>query len=210
MTGRNGHPPWYIYGVTEPGVELAGGAVSMLKPSKEDLLAARGKTVPDVVRPDLTVLFVGINPGLYTAAVGHHFARPGNRFWPILFRSGFTPRLLSPDEEDYLLELGVGITNLVARATAGAAELTPEELRQGAGILREKASVLHPGWLAFVGIDAYRKAFDRPKAQVGRQPERLVDSRLWVLPNTSGLNANYRPAEMVELFGELRRVAFGE
>lgn len=176
----------------------------MRKPTKEEVAAAAGKTLPDVIAPGLAVLFCGINPGLYTAAVGCHFGRPGNRFWPTIHRAGFTPRLFSPDEQRELLPLGYGITNLVARATAAAAELTPEELADGARILERKVRRYRPRVLAVVGIGAYRTAFARPGAKLGLQPERIGETAIWVLPNPSGLNANYRPAELVELFRELR------
>ena len=158
----------------------------------------------DVIAPNLDVLFCGINPGLYTAAVGHHFGRPGNRFWPALHRAGFTPRQLSPFEEQELLEYGCGITNIVARATNAAAELTPEELVAGGAVLSRKVKRFAPRVLALVGIGAYRTAFARPKAKLGLQDETIGATRIWVLPNPSGLNANYRPAELVELFHELK------
>ena len=173
-------------------------------PTKQELLAAAGKTLPDVIADGLHVLFCGINPGLYTAAVGHHFARPGNRFWPALYRAGFTDRLLSPFEEDQLLDLGYGITNLVARATASAAELANEEYVQGARILERKVSRYKPDYVAFIGLGAYRAAFGRPNAVVGAQSERLGNARIWTLPSTSGLNANYRPDDLARLFAELR------
>lgn len=174
------------------------------RPTKAEIEAARDRTVPDVIAPDLTVLFCGINPGLYTAAIGHHFGRPGNRFWPALFASGFTPRLLSPYEERELLGWGYGITNLVARATATAAEVTDEELRRGAAALRRKVRRTRPRVVAVVGIGAYRKAFARPRAALGAQDETIDATRLWVLPNPSGLNAHYQPAALARLFRELR------
>jgi len=174
------------------------------KPTKQELLAAHGKTVPDIIASGLRVLFCGINPGLYTAAVGHHFARPGNRFWPALYKAGFTDRLLSPFEEHELLGLGYGITNLVARATASAAELSNEEYVRGARILEKKVLRYKPRWVAFIGLGAYRAAFGRQNAVVGRQSEQLHGARVWTLPSTSGLNANYRPADLARLFGELR------
>lgn len=177
------------------------------KPTKADLLAAAGKTLPDVIAPGLDVLFCGINPGLYTAAVGHHFARPGNRFWPTLHRAGFTPRLLSPFEEQELLPLGLGITNLVARATAAADELTAEELVEGGKILRRKVKKFAPRYLAIVGVQAYRTAFGVAKANVGLQEETIGTTQIWVLPNPSGLNAHYRPADLVRLYAELRTAA---
>ncbi|RPI26628.1 MAG: G/U mismatch-specific DNA glycosylase [Acidobacteria bacterium] len=174
------------------------------RPTKEELQAAIGKTVPDIIAPGLTVLFCGINPGLYTAAVGHHFARPGNRFWPALFAAGFTDRLLSPFEEKELLKHGCGITNLVSRATVAAAELDRAELQAGRRMLEEKISRFRPLSVAIVGLDAFRKAFDQPKAQLGRQEESLQGSLVWLLPNTSGLNAHHRPSDFARLFRELR------
>ena len=176
----------------------------MNKPAKADLLRAAGKTLPDVIAPNLDVLFCGINPGLYTAAVQQHFGRPGNRFWPTLFASGFTPRLLSPYDEQELLPLRLGITNLVARATATAAELSPQELAEGAHILERKVRRYKPRLLAIVGIGAYRTAFTRPRAVLGLQPESIAATAIWVLPNPSGLNANYQAAELAGLFRELR------
>lgn len=177
------------------------------KPTRDEIAAAAGTTLPDVIAPHLDVLFCGINPGLYTAAAGHHFARPGNRFWPTLFRAGFTPRLFAPHEDGQLLTLGLGITNVVARATAAAAELTEAELIEGGRILRAKVKKYAPRFLAIVGAGAYRTAFDRPKAKLGQQPERIGETGVWVLPNPSGLNANYRPAELVSLYLELRLAA---
>ncbi|MEP7338102.1 MAG: G/U mismatch-specific DNA glycosylase [Acidobacteriota bacterium] len=174
------------------------------KPTKQELLAAVGKTLPDLIADNLRVLFCGINPGLYTAAVGHHFARPGNRFWPALYKAGFTDRLLSPFEEHELPELGYGITNLVARATVSAAELATEEYVAGARILEQKVLRYRPRCVAFVGLGAYRAAFNRPGAQTGPQPERVGKAMIWTLPSTSGLNANYRPDDLARLFAELR------
>ncbi len=175
------------------------------RPSPADLAAAITRTVPDVVADDLRVLFCGINPGLYSGATGHHFARPGNRFWPTIHRAGFTPRQLRPEEGHELLRLGIGITNIVPRTTATAAELTPDELRAGARRLEALAGRHRPAVVAVLGVTAYRTAFDRPKAQVGRQPERLGESELWVLPNPSGLNAHYQLPALAEVFAELRR-----
>lgn len=174
------------------------------KPTKEEVQAAANKRVPDVIARDLRVLFCGINPGLYTAAVGHHFARPGNRFWPALHLSGFTERRVSPFEEGELLARGLGITNVVARATATAAELAPEEFERGDRLLRAKLKKYRPRFLAVLGVGAYRAAFARPKAGVGRQEERLEAVTVWVLPNPSGLNANYRTEDLARLFRELR------
>jgi TDG/mug DNA glycosylase family protein len=174
------------------------------KPTREEVAAAAGRTVPDVIAPGLRVLFCGINPGLYTAAVGHHFARPGNRFWPALHRAGFTPRLFAPSEEHELLSLGYGITNVVARATVAADELAPEEFVRGGRLLRAKVRRYAPRFLAVLGVGAYRAAFGRPKARTGRQEEKLEAATVWVLPNPSGLNANYRPDDLARLFRELR------
>lgn len=174
-----------------------------------DLAAARTKTIPDVIGPDLGVLFCGINPGLYSAATGHHFARPGNRFWPALHRSGFTPRQLRPDEQDQLLGFGLGVTNVVARASARADELTPDELRAGAVRLTKLAAKFRPRYFAVVGISAYRTAFNRPHATIGEQPEPIASSRLWVLPNPSGLNAHYQLPALVAEFRALKEKAVG-
>ena len=175
------------------------------RPTPEEIAAAAGRTVSDVIAPGLDVLFCGINPGLLSAATGHHFARPGNRFWPALHLSGFTPRRLLPAEQDELVEFGLGITNVVARATAGAAELKREEYRVGGELLRAKVESLRPRWLAVLGIGAYRVAFDAPKAELGRQAE-LLDggTGVWVLPNPSGLNARFSLGDLAERFGELR------
>jgi TDG/mug DNA glycosylase family protein len=179
-------------------------------PTKEELLAAAGKTLPDVIAHGLRVLFCGINPGLYTAAVGHHFARPGNRFWPALYRGGFTDRLLSPFEEEQLLDLGYGITNLVARATASAAELANEEYVHGTRILEEKVLSYRPDYVAFIGIGAFRVAFGLPNASIGRQPISLAGASVWTLPSTSGLNANHRPEDLARLFAELYQAISGD
>lgn len=180
------------------------GVVVPPRPSKADLAAAVHKTVPDLVAPGLTVLFCGINPGLYTAALGHHFARPGNRFWPALHGAGFTPRLFKPWEERELLPLGYGITNMVARTTAAASELSPEEYVEGGQRLTQLVQQYQPRVVAFMGIGAYRTAFARPKAQLGLQPERLADAALWALPSPSGLNANHSLADLITLLRELR------
>lgn len=170
----------------------------------EQLAAARNGRVPDVIAPRLRVLFVGINPGLYTAAIRHHFGRPGNRFWPALHAGGFTPRLLSPFEESLLLDHGLGITNLVNRATAKADELTPAELVRGAKRLAEKVERYQPRFMAVLGLTAYRIAFNEPRAVLGRQDERLAGATVWLLPNPSGLNAHHQPAQLARLFAELR------
>lgn len=177
------------------------------KPTKAQLLAAHKKRVPDLVAKDLVVLFAGINPGLYTAAIGRHFGRPGNRFWPALHDGGFTPRLFSPFESDLLLDLHYGITNVVARPTARADELTNDELRVGGRRLAAKVRRWQPTVVAFVGIGPYRVISGVKDAGVGLQEELFGGSYAWVLPNPSGLNAHYQPAALAELFGELRRWA---
>ena len=179
------------------------------KPTKQQLVEAAGKTLPDVISPGLNVLFCGINPGLYTAAVGHHFARPGNRFWPALYKSGFTDRLLSPFEEQELLTLRLGVTNVVAHATATAAELTKEDIIRGGRELAAKVRRYRPMVLAILGVGAYRHAFAQPKATIGEQAERIGDTRIWVLPNPSGLNANYQLPDLIRLFRRLRRSTEG-
>lgn len=174
------------------------------KPTREQILAAECKTVRDVIAPELSVLFSGINPGLYTAAVGHHFARPGNRFWKALLDAEFTERLLSPFEERELLKSGYGITNVVPRATATADLLTKAEIIQGGKRLRIKVRRYRPQILAILGLGAYRLAFNQPKAIVGRQECRIGDTMVWVLPNPSGLNANYQQKDLGRLFRELK------
>lgn len=180
----------------------------LIKPSQADLHQAAGKTIPDVIGPNLRVLFCGINPGLYSGFTGHHFARPGNRFWPTLFAAGFTDRLLAPTEQARLLEYGCGITNLVARATAQADELTEAELIAGAKGLERKVKRFRPQVVAILGVSAYRQAFRLPQAQLGVQPTVFGPSRIWVLPNPSGLNAHYPPARLKELFQELRHAVW--
>ena len=174
------------------------------KPTKAELAAAVDLIVPDLVAPGLRVLFCGINPGLYTAAIGHHFGRPGNRFWPALHGAGFTPRQFAPFEERELLSLGLGITNMVERTTATAAELSPAEYVAGGQRLYRLVEAQRPRVVAFLGIGAYRTAFGRPKAALGVQEERLAESALWVLPSPSGLNANHQLADLVVLLRALR------
>ncbi|GAA2643236.1 G/U mismatch-specific DNA glycosylase [Streptomyces lunalinharesii] len=176
----------------------------------EELAAARDRVVPDVVASGLRVLFCGINPGLMTAATGHHFARPGNRFWPVLHAAGFTPRQLRPDEQGELLDHGLGITNVVARPTARADELSAEEYREGGRLLAERVARLRPQWLAVAGVTAYRVAFDDKHAVIGPQERTLGTTRIWALPNPSGLNAHWTPATMAEEYGRLRTAAFTE
>jgi TDG/mug DNA glycosylase family protein len=174
------------------------------KPTRADLLAAQDKTVRDVIAPGLRVLFCGINPGLYSGATGHHFARPGNRFWPTLHQAGFTPRLLHPSEERQLLRYGYGITNLVPRATATADELSPDELVASRRRLLSKVKRYQPQVVAVLGISAYRTAFAQKTVVLGKQPEGLANAIVWVLPNPSGLNAHYQLAILVEHFQGLR------
>jgi double-stranded uracil-DNA glycosylase len=173
------------------------------KPTRADLIAAQNKTIRDVIAPDLRVLFCGINPGLYSGATGHHFARPGNRFWPTLHQAGFTPRLLHPSEERELLAYGYGITNLVPRATATADELSPEELVAGQRRLKAKVKRYQPRVVAVLGISAYRTAFGQKSVALGRQSETLGNTVVWVLPNPSGLNAHYQLADLAEHFRQL-------
>ena len=174
------------------------------RPTREELLAAAGKTIPDVIAPGLKVLFCGINPGLYSGATGHHFARPGNRFWPALHGAGFTPRLLDPSEERLLLEYGCGITNLVARTTVSADMLAPRELVAGRKRLESRARRYRPRAVAVLGIGAYRAAFAQPAAAIGRQTGDLAGAMVWVLPNPSGLNANHQLPDFIAAFRALR------
>ncbi len=174
------------------------------RPTREELLAANERSIPDLVAHDLRILFCGINPGLYSGATGRHFARPGNRFWPTLHRAGLTDRLLTPWDDAAMLAAGYGITNLVNRTTATAAELGRDELRAGARRLLATAERYRPATVAVLGVTAYRTAFDRPTATIGPQPEPLGPSRLWVLPNPSGLNAHYQLPDLAALFARLR------
>ncbi len=164
----------------------------------------RDKPLPDVIAPGLDVLFCGINPSLMSAERGHHFARPGNRFWPAIHLAGFTPRLFTPDEDRELLRHGLGITNVVARPTRAAAELTPAELRDGATALADLVAEYRPRVLAILGITAWRVGFDRPKAVMGLQPERIGGATTWVVPNPSGLNAHYQVPDLARVYGRLR------
>ena len=174
------------------------------KPTKAELAAAVSLTVPDIIASGLRVLFCGINPGLYTAAIGHHFGRPGNRFWPALHGAGFTPRLFAPWDERELIALGIGITNMVERTTATAVELSADEYVAGGQRLADMVMHNQPRVVAFLGIGAYRSAFGRPKAILGLQAARIGGSALWLLPSPSGLNANHQLADLVELVRELR------
>jgi TDG/mug DNA glycosylase family protein len=174
-------------------------------PTAEELLTAAGRTIPDVIAPGLRVLFCGINPGLWSAWSGHHFARPGNRFWPALHRSGFTPHQFRPAEQQELLALGLGITNVVDRGSARAAELTRAELRDGGVALTRKVTRYAPRWLAVLGVTAYRDAFDEPKSSIGLQERTIGTTRVWVLPNPSGLNAHFTPDALAAEFAKLRQ-----
>jgi TDG/mug DNA glycosylase family protein len=176
-------------------------------PTPHELLEANGRTIPDVIRPGLNVLFCGINPGLWSAWSGHHFARPGNRFWPGLHRGGFTPRQISPEDQAELLEYGLGITNVVARGSARADELTRAELVAGGAALAEKVAAFAPRWLAVLGVTAYRAAFAAPKAVIGRQESVIGAAKVWVLPNPSGLNAHYTLPALAAQFAALREAA---
>lgn len=179
----------------------------MFKPTDKDLAAATAKRLPDLLRSGLDVVFCGINPGLYSAAIGHHFGRPGNRFWPTLYTSGFTPRLFTGFDDHELLELGFGATNLAARTTASAAELDKAELHRGARSLRRKILEHHPRFLAVLGITAFRLAFALPKATLGLQTQCIGETRIWVLPNPSGLNTHHPLPTLSRLFTEFREFA---
>ena len=165
---------------------------------------AAAKPLPDVLAEDLDILFCGINPSLMSAARGHHFARPGNRFWPALHLAGLTPRRLAPDEDRELLHYGIGLTNIVARPTRAAAELSVAELREGASALGELVSRYRPRVVAVLGITAWRTAFERPRATLGPQPERVGDAETWVAPNPSGLNAHHQLPDLARCYAELR------
>jgi double-stranded uracil-DNA glycosylase len=174
-------------------------------PTHQQLLAARARLVPDILAPDLQVLFCGINPGLYSAATGHHFARPGNRFWPALHASGFTPRLFTPGEDSQLPSLGLGITNVVHRASASADELTGDEFVRGGEQIAKTVLQYRPEWLAVLGIGAYKQAFGVRQANIGPQDKTIGATKIWLLPNPSGLNAHYSSAQFAEAFAALRR-----
>ncbi len=178
------------------------------KPTHEELEQAVLLTVPDIIAPHLTVLFCGINPGLYTAATGYHFARPGNRFWKALFLAGFTPTLFHPSEQERLVSLGYGITNFVPRTSRTAAELSQGEIQQGAQQLVQKVEKYHPKILAILGVDVYRKGFNRPKARVGLQIETIGMTRIWVLPNPSGLNAHYTAESIAQLLKKMKKEVY--
>ena len=183
--------------------------VTPWRPSRDEIAAAAGRTITDVLAPDLDVVFCGINPSLYSGAVGDHFARPGNRFWPALHGAGFTDRLLSPFEDGTLPRYGLGVTNLVARATASAAEVSKKELREGGRRLGRKVRRHRLRVVAVLGVSAYRDAWERPLAAIGPQEEMLGGSVLWVLPNPSGLNAHYQLPDLIRVFAELREYVRG-
>lgn len=195
-----GLPPAGEVAVT-PGSSLP---VSTRAPSREQLLAAYGRTVPDLVAPGLRVVLCGINPSLWSGVVGYHFARPANRLWPTLHLSGFTSRRLHPSETSELLAAGLGVTNLVPRATARADELSKDELRSGVSRVSAVASTWSPQFVAFLGLSSYRIAFGRPRASVGPQADTLGGARVWLLPNPSGLNASYQLPDLVAAYSELR------
>lgn len=179
------------------------------RPSTAELQAAYGTVIPDLGGPGIQVLLVGINPSLYSGWSGRHFARPGNRLWRTLHESGFTDRRLHPSETEAIRAGGLGITNLVARATARADELTDEEIRAGVEPLERLVDNWRPAFVAFLGISTYRTAFGRKKAVVGEQPETFAGARVWVLPNPSGLNAHYQQPDLNAAYGDLRVAAFG-
>lgn len=179
---------------------------SLPKPTKEQLLAAEGEIVPDIIGPNLRVLFCGINPSVYSAVVGHHFARPGNRFWPALHASEFTPRLLHPAEDTKLLEYGLGLTNVFELATVGEKDVSKEQFIAGGQRLTERVLKYRPRVLAILGIGAYRTGFGQSKAVMGKQPETIGETNIWVLPNPSGLNAHYQLPDLARVYGELRKV----
>ena len=162
------------------------------------------KPLPDVIAPGLEILFCGINPSLMSAARGHHFARPGNRFWPTLHRAGLTPRILTPEEDRELLRYGLGVTNLVDRPTRTAAELAPEEMREGAAALIGLVARYRPRAVAVLGVTAWRLASGRTRDSIGRQDADLAGAQVWVLPNPSGLNAHYQLPDLARLYAELR------
>jgi len=204
--------------LTEPGLQAdSSGSASGCeadamsatgRPTRAELAVARGKRIPHVLAEDLALVFVGINPGLWSGATGHHFAKPGNRFWPTLHRSGFTDRQLMPHEDVLLPRYGLGVTNMVGRTTARADELAPDEIRTGGRSLARRLRPFRPRAVAIVGLGAFRIAFDRPGAQVGRSDVVVAGAPVWVLPNPSGLNAHYQLDGLAACFAELR-VALG-
>jgi TDG/mug DNA glycosylase family protein len=183
--------------------------IGFWKPSKDQISLAANKQIPDVIAPGIKLLFCGINPGLYTAAIEKHFGRPGNRFWPALFAGGFTPRLYSPFEQHLLLLENIGITNLVKRATARADEVGDNELQEGAELLSQKIARYKPEAVAILGITTYRTAFKKPRAKLGLQEDKISGAKIWVLPNPSGLNAHFQIKELGLLFAQLKTGVFG-
>lgn len=179
----------------------------MTRPTREQLQAAYGSTVPDLVAPGLQVLLCGINPSLESGYRGWHFATPGNRLWPTLHAAGWTPRRLHPSETADLLSCGLGVTNLVARATARADELTDDEVRAGLPVVAALAERWRPRWVAFLGLTAYRTATGDRRAPVGPQERLLGGSGVWLLPNPSGLNASWQLPRLAEAYAELRQAA---
>ena len=171
----------------------------MPRPTKAEIAAAHGQTMPDIIAPDLDVLFCGINPSLYSVVIGHHFGRPGTRFWKAHYKAGVTPRLYDPSEDATLIDLGYGITNMAPRATARADELTKAEIKAGQALLAAKIKKYRPKCLAFLGITAYRIAFAQPKAKIGPQPD-WQNTQVWALPNPSGLNAHYQVDDLAEVY----------
>ena len=195
-------------GLARPTVWTVTARTPRSTPSRPELEAARGGSVPDLIATGLSVLFCGINPSLYSVAVQHHFARPGNRFWRTLHGAGFSQRLLGPDEERELLRSGIGITNLVSRGTARADELRLEDYDAGALVLASKLARYRPRYVAFLGVQAYRFAFKAPRAQVGPQTLKLANCDVWVLPNPSGLNAHYRIDGLIREYERLARAVY--
>lgn len=181
----------------------------MSRPSPDALQGAYGATVPDLVGPGTVVLLCGINPSLWSGAVGLHFANPANRLWPVLAAAGWTPRRLLPSDTGELLAAGIGITNLVARATARADELSDDELRAGFPAVAHLADRVRPGWVAFLGLGAYRTATGDRRAVVGSQQHRLGPAGVWLLPNPSGLNASWQLPRLTAAYTELRTAAWG-
>jgi TDG/mug DNA glycosylase family protein len=175
------------------------------KPTKEDLRDATNRTTEDLIDYDLKVLFCGINPGIWSGATAFILPKPATRFWKTLHLSGFTSRLLHPSEEHELLENGYGITSFCKRTTARADELRVEEYIEGGKALVKKIKRFHPQFLAVLGIGAYRTAFDQPKAKLGLQEQLIEKTRVWLLPNPSGLNAHYQLNDLAKLFAELRQ-----
>lgn len=176
------------------------------RPTRAEILAAHGQTMPDIIAPNLKVLFCGINPSLYSVVIGHHFGRPGNRFWKALHKAGITPRLYDPSEDASLIDLGYGITNMAPRATARADELSKAEIQAGRELLAAKIKKYRPKCLAFLGITAYRIAFAQPKAKIGPQPD-WEGTQVWALPNPSGLNAHYQVDDLAEVYSWINELA---